>query len=300
MRTAPVRVPDTLPVLAILAAGLAQLVPSHFVAGRVDALLAMLVLVTALDIDPRQLLAVHARWRMILLLTLVPMLVLGVGAWALGALVHGTTRDGLLALGLAPTEVAAVGLIGLMDGPAELAIAVLAVSLLLSATLAPPLLSTLATGSHTAPVFPLLERFLLIVGAPLLLGLAVRGTAPGIARGEAQLSAAGSLIVALLIYASLSGSGDGHLASAAVLSLAFLTLSLLLALCVMRALAGRIHPSLALAVGMRDFAVAAALAAGAFGSGAAHVAAIYGVLMLTAGATITGITRHVRARAMAA
>jgi predicted Na+-dependent transporter len=68
-------------------------------------------------------------------------------------------------------------------------------------------------------------------------------------------------------------------------------LSLLVALGGMRALGAGIDRSLALTIGMRDFAVAAALAAGAFGSPAARVAGIYGVLMLLAGATITGLAR---------
>jgi BASS family bile acid:Na+ symporter len=199
----------------------------------------------------------------------------------------------LLALGVSPTEVAAVGLIGLIGGPAELAIAVLAVSLLLSAVLGPPLLLLLASGAHTAHVLPLLGRFALVVGVPLLLGLLVRGARPALARREVELSASASVIVVVLIYASLSDDrGGGSLAGALAVSVAFLALSLLLALAGMRMLRATGDRSIALAIGMRDFAVAAALAASAFGSAAARVAGIYGVLMLLAGATITGVTRR--------
>jgi BASS family bile acid:Na+ symporter len=290
-------VPDALPLLALGAAGVAWLLPSRGLATHVDLLLAALVLVTALDIDPRQLLAVRARGRMIVLLAVVPMLALAVGAWGLGHLVHGSTRDGLLALGVSPTEVAAVGLIGLIGGPAELAIAVLAASLLLSAVLGPPLLALLASGAHAAHVVPLLGRFALVVGVPLLAGLLVRAARPTLATREVELSASASVIVAVLIYASLSDDrGGGSLTGAVAVSVAFLALSVLLALGGMPVLRAKGDRSIALAIGMRDFAVAAALAASAFGSAAARVAGIYGVLMLLAGATITGVTRRVARR----
>jgi predicted Na+-dependent transporter len=286
-------VPDALPLLAVCAAGLALLLPSRSLASRVDVLLAALVLVTALDIDPRQLLAVHARLRTILVLAVVPIVALGAGAWALSQLVHGSTREGLLALGLAPTEVAAVGLIGLMRGPAELAIAVLATSLMLSAVLGPPLLALLASGANSAHVLPLLGRFGLIVAVPLIVGLFARAARPELAKREVGLSASASVIVAVLIYASLSDDrGAGSLAGAVAVSVGFLMLSMLVALASLRVLRARVDRSLALTVGMRDFAVAAALAAGAFGSAAARVAGVYGVLMLVAGATITGVARR--------
>jgi BASS family bile acid:Na+ symporter len=288
------RVPDALPAIALAAAGLAWLLPSRGLASRVDLLLAALVLVTALDIDPRQLLAVVARWRTIAMLAALPMIALGAGAWGLGHLAHGSARDGLLALGVSPTEVASVGLVGLLGGPAELAIAVLAASLLLSAVIGPPLLALLASGAHTAHVLPLLGRFGLVVGVPLLAGLLIRGARPALARRETELSASASVIVAVLIYASLGDDrGGGSLASAVAVSVAFLALSLLVALGALRALRARAERSLALTIAMRDFAVAAALASGAFGSAAARVAGIYGVLMLLAGATITGLARRV-------
>jgi predicted Na+-dependent transporter len=127
---------------------------------------------------------------------------------------------------------------------------------------------------------------------PLVLGLLARGARPELARREAELSAASSLAVVLLVYASLSDTRGGELTSAVLISAAFLALSAALAVGAMRVFRQRLDPSLALAIGMRDFAVAAALAAGAFGSGAAHVAGVYGVLMLIAGATVTAVARR--------
>jgi predicted Na+-dependent transporter len=286
------RVPDLLPALALVAAVLARLVPSGTLASRVDVLLGVLVLVTALDIDPRQLLAVGAQWRTVLLLAVVPLLVLASGGWALAQLVHGDTRNGVLALGLSPTEVASVGLIGLLGGAAELGIAVLAVSLVLSAVAGPPALAVLGGAGHAAHALPLLGRFALVVMLPLVLGLLARGARPELARREAELSVASSVAVVLLVYASLSDAHGGEVASAVLISGAFLALSAALAVGAVRAFGGHFDRSLALAIGMRDFAVAAALAAGAFGTGAAHVAGVYGVLMLLSGATVTAVARR--------
>jgi predicted Na+-dependent transporter len=284
------KIPDALPVLSLLAAVLAWVAPSRAVADRVDVLLAALVLATALDIDPGQLIAVLARWRQVLMLALVPLPVLALGAWALAQTVHGATRTGVIALGLSPTEVASVGLIGLMAGPAEVAIAVLACSLVVSAIAGPPLLSLLA-GGHSAHALPLLGRFALVVILPLVAGLLARGARPELGRRGNALSALSSLLVVALIYASLSGTNGAGLGTAIAVSAAFLALSALLAAASLRGPRHGAERTLALTIGMRDFAVAAALASAAAGSGAARVAGVYGVLMLFVGASITGFVR---------
>jgi BASS family bile acid:Na+ symporter len=286
------RVPDLLPALALLATGLARVVPSARLAAHVDVVLALLVFVTALDIEPHQLVRVAAHARSIALLAVLPLIALALGGWGLAQFVHGPVRDGTLALGLAPAEVASVGLIGLMGGASELAIAVLAVSLVLSAVGGPPVLAVLGHAAHGAPVAPLLGRFALVVIVPLAVGVAVRGALPALARREAALSTTSSLIVVVLIFASLSATRGADLASAALIGAAFLALSGLLAAVGVRPLGRRLHRSLALTVAMRDFAVAAALAAAAFGPAAAQVAGIYGTEMLIAGATATTIVRR--------
>jgi bile acid:Na+ symporter, BASS family len=284
-------IPDALPALSLAAAALAWLAPSAAIASRVDILLAALVLVTALDIDTGQLLAVLARWRLVLLLAAAPLPVLAAGSWVLGETVHGATRTGVIALGLSPTEVASVGLIGLMAGPAEVAIAVLACSLVLSAVLGSPLLTLLAGGAH-ASALPLLGRFALVVLVPLGAGLLARDARPELARHQGALSTLSSLLVVALIYASLSGTHGAGVGTAIAVSAAFLALSALIAASSLPVLRRGIERSLALTIGMRDFAVAAALASAAGGTGAARVAGVYGVLMLLVGATITGMVRR--------
>jgi BASS family bile acid:Na+ symporter len=290
------RVADALPILALLAAVLARIVPSQTVAAHVDLLLAALVLVTALDIDPRDLLMVHTGWWLIAALAIFPLVPLGLIGWGLAQLTHGPTRVGVLSLGLSPTEVASVGLIGLMGGAAELAVATLACSLLLSAVLGPPLLGLLAGGAHHAHVLPLLGRFALVVILPLVAGLTIRGARASIKRHRDVLYAVSSVLVSLLVYGSLSAANGGSLGGAIAISAAFLAVSAAVAASVVHPLGARERP-LVLTIGMRDFAVAAALAAAASGPAAAHVAGIYGVLMLLAGASVTGVVRrHARAQ----
>lgn len=286
------RLPDFLPLLALLAAGLATIVPSRELAAHVDLLLALLVFVTALDIEPHQLLRVVTHARPIVLLAVLPLIALAVLGWGLAQLVHGPIRDGTLALGVAPAEVASVGLIGLMGGASELALAVLALSLVLSATAGPPLLALLGHTQHGVDVTSLMGRFALVVIVPLALGVAIRGVLPRVARYETAFSTSSSAIVVVLIFASLSATRGANLASAALISAAFLTVSGLFAAGAARALSRRRQPHLALTIAMRDFAVAAALATSAFGSSAAQVAGIYGAEMLIAGAIVTTIARR--------
>jgi predicted Na+-dependent transporter len=285
------RIPDALPALAILAGIAAVVAPSATVAGHVDLLLAALVLVTALDIDPAQLRAVATRWRAVLVLSVAPLVVLALLARAIAAVAGGTTGIGVLAVGLSPTEVASVGLIALMGGPVELALAVLAGSLVVSALLGPPALGLLAAHAAHVHVLSLLGRFALVVIVPLLAGVAVRSRLrPGRLVGSG-LPAAGSLLVVALVYGSLSGTGSHGLLGAAEVSGAFLAGSTILALLVRPRLG---ETPLALTVAMRDFAVGAALASAAGGPAAARVAGVYGVLMLLLG---TGVTAAVRRRA---
>lgn len=271
---------------------MALLVPSRGLARHVDLLLALLVFVTALDIEPHQLLRVPRHARPIVLLATLPLIALAVIAWGLAQLVHGPIRDGTLALGVAPAEVASVGLIGLIGGASELAIAVLAVSLTLSAIGGPPVLAVLGNAQQTVDVASLMGRFALVVIVPLAVGVATRGALPRLARYEAGFSASSSGIVVVLIFASLSATRGANLASAALISGAFLAVSGLLAAGVAPILRRRLDQSLALTIAMRDFAVAAALATSAFGPSAAQVAGIYGTEMPIAGAIVTTIARH--------
>ena len=283
------RVPDALPVLALAAAGLARLVPSHAIADHVDLLLAALVLLTALDIDPRQLTELAGHVRTIVLLVIVPACALAALGWLISRFVAGDLRDGVLALGFAPAEVASVGLIGLIGGMAEAAIAVVGLSLVVSAVAGPPLLAAIAGGAQAARPLALLGHFALIVLLPLLAGLVIRGLTPALARRDAEISLGSTLILLLLIFGSLTGTGAATLGSALLVSVAFLSCSSVVAWVTQRTLSHRLDPPLALTIGMRDFAVAAALATAAFGPRAAQVAGVYGTVMLVTAAIVSAL-----------
>jgi len=275
--------------LTLVAAAAALVAPSAAVAERSDLLLAALVALTALGIDPRRLSALRSRPVPVVALSAGPLLVLVPLAWALGRAFDGPVRDGVLALGLAPTEVAAVGLVALAGADAVLALAVVAGSLVVSAALGPVLLAALG-GSADVELGPLLGSFALVVIVPLAAGLAARGLRPGLVRAEPEYAAGSALVVAALVYAALSGTadGDGSLGTAALAGGAFLAASGALAAVLLRRAR---DPAPAFCLGLRDFAVAAALASEAFGPRAAVVAGVYGVMMLIAGAALAARVR---------
>ena len=282
--------------LALAAAGLALVVPSEGVAARGDLVLALLVVLTALGIAPRELWGLRGRWREVLVLSLAPFAVLVPSAWVISRLFESPVREGALALGLSSTEVAAVGLVALAGGDAALALGALAGSLVAAATVGPLVVGVLAAGAATADSGALLGRFALVVLLPLAAGVAVRALWQRVGRGEPWFAAGSTVAVVVLIYAALSGTSGGEdIGPALVASAAFLALSGVPALGWARMVSGQRRPAVAFAVGLRDFAVAATLATQAFGPRAATVGGVYGVLMLIAGALATAALRR-RAR----
>jgi predicted Na+-dependent transporter len=287
--------------LALVAVALGLLVPSAPVAAHGDLILAVLVVLTALGIDPAELGALRVRWRALAALALMPLAVLVPLAWALSRLFDSPIREGALTLGLSSTEVAAVGLVALVGGDAALALGALAGSLVAAALAGPVLIGLLAHDAAGTSTGALLGRFSLVVLLPLVLGVTVRMARPRLARGEQWYAAGATMAVAALIYAALSGSsaGDALVCSLAAAA-AFLALSCVFAFAAARAVAPRRRSAVGFAFALRDFAVAAALASQAFGTAAASVAGIYGVLMLVAGALATSALRHRSRRAHAA
>ena len=280
--------------LALLAAAAALLVPSEALAERSDLLLAGLVLVTALAISPSELLSLRDRRGALAVLVIAPFAVLVPLAWGVSQLFDGSVREGTLALGVASTEVAAVGLVALAGGSAVLALGALTGSLVVSALAGPPLLGLLAGAAADVAVGELVVRFALVVLLPLAVGLAVRARFSALERLERTLTSAAAVVVVVLVYAAMSGAADeDRLLSALAASALFLGLSALPAAAWVRYAAPELRPTGALVIGLRDFAVAAALAAQAFGPAAGGVAGLYGVLMLIAGAAAARL--HARA-----
>jgi BASS family bile acid:Na+ symporter len=279
------RASEWLLALAAVAAVLALLFPSHAVAQRSDLVLAALVLFTALGIAPAQLATLTAHKAQLALLVVVPFVALVPLAWLISRLFAGAVRDGVLALGVASTEVAAVGLVALAGGSAVLALGALAGSLVVSALLGPLLLGALAGGASDVAVGDLVARFALVVLVPLGVGLALRAAIARLEHLDGELGGLATLAVVVLVYAAMSGAGEGgDLLPSAAASVLFLAAAALPAAAWIALAPRELRATGALVIELRDFAVAAALAGQAFGPAAATVSGVYGVLMLLLGA----------------
>jgi BASS family bile acid:Na+ symporter len=284
--------PRALTPLALLAAALALVLPSATLAARSDLLLALLVLATALGISFTDLRGLRDHVREVAILSLAPLLVLCLVAWALGRPFSAPIRDGLLATGLSSSEVASVGLVALAGADATIALGAVTGSLVFAALLGPVGVGLLASGAGHAGPGRLLGRFALVVIVPLAAGVAIRsqsGLVTRLTRLDPEREGVAAITVAVLVYAALSGThGAHHLGSALLASVLFLFVSAALAeLWRRRASASAAVPG-ALAIAMRDFAVAAALATQAFGTAAGAVPGVYGVVMLLAGSVAAG------------
>lgn len=284
LRQGLTRTADLLLPLAVVAAALALLVPSTTLAKRSDWILAALVLFTALGIAPSQLAILRERKLALAALVLGPFAVLAPLAWAVSRLFAEPVREGVLALGVSSTEVAAVGLVALAGGSAVLALGALTGSLIVSALAGPPLLSLLAGGTDVA-VGELVGRFALVVLLPLAVGLTLRGLVPRLEHVEGELGGLAALTLVVLVYAAMSGADEGgRLLSATLASLMFLVVSAAPVVAWLSVAPRELRATGAFVFELRDFAVAATLAAQAFGPAAATVAGVYGVLMLLVGA----------------
>ncbi|HET9125254.1 MAG TPA: bile acid:sodium symporter [Solirubrobacteraceae bacterium] len=290
---------DHITPLAALAVALGLAAPSQAVARRSDVLLAALVLATAAQIDPRALRALRRNAPAIGALAVGTLIVLTGVAWLISRLFTGDVRTGVLSLGLASTEVASVGLVGLAGADTVLALGVLTVSLIASAVLGPVLAGLLGSpGGHGGSDLGLLARFALIVLVPLAAGLLLRGLRPALERAAGNLDGVAALLVCALLYAAISGVHGGELGLGMIGSAAFILASSALGLLLRPLVRRRLDPDAVLfTTGLRDFAVAATLAAQAFGTRAASIAGEYGALMLLLGAaTATLLRRRARAR----
>lgn len=279
--------PRALTPLALLAAVLAVIVPSRALADHSDLVLALLVLATALGIPARELRALRRHRTAVAVLSVAPLVVLTGLAWLIGRPFGVDVRDGLLAVGLSSSEVATVGLVALAGADATIALGAVTGSLVLAALAGPLLIGVLAgTSGHGGGGGALLGRFALVVIVPLIAGVATRTLRPGLAAVDGERDGIAALTVVALVYAALSGTEGAHgLGAALAAALIFLLVSGLLGeLWRRRTSPGAAAVPGALAIGMRDFAVAAALAAQAFGPRAAAVPGVYGVAMLVAGA----------------
>jgi predicted Na+-dependent transporter len=282
-------------VLVVAAAGVAAPAPGRALAAGngIDAALAVLVFATGMSLRLADLAAVRLLWRRLVVVLLVSTAALPALAWAASQLIgNQVLRSGMQTVGVAPAEVATVALCVIAGGEAAVCATLLAASTIITVVAAGPILSLLG-----APVVVssagLLGNLALVIALPLAAGVALRtawSPSPAVDDGfrlvtvlalllllwqvASQIkldSAYISVIVALVVYVAGSAALGGILA--------------------LRAPPAR-ATAILLPVAMRDFAVAAGIAAAAFGPAAAAPLGAYGVLVLLAGSLAAIIARR--------
>jgi predicted Na+-dependent transporter len=207
-------------------------------------------------------------------------------AWLASRLVSGAAlQGGVLAAGVAPVEVASVALTGMAGGEVVVAAGLLIASTLLTVLLAGPILGLL--GAHSAiSQLGLLATLALVVGLPLIAGCTMRTLDPFGGRERPLIEVMGMASLLVLLWEISSElrlqASDGRVAVALLVFLAGASgLGWLLA----RGAPRGQRTAVILPTTMRDFAVAAGIAASAFGIAAAAPLGIYGVMVLVFGAS---------------
>ncbi len=206
-------------------------------------------------------------------------------AWLASRLVSGAAlQGGVLAAGVAPVEVASVALTGMAGGEVVVAAGLLIASTLLTVLLAGPILGLL--GAHSAvSQFGLLSTLALVVALPLIAGCAMRTLDPFGGRERSLIEILGMASLLVLLWEISSElrlrASDGRVAVALLVFLAGAGVLGRLLAC---GAPGGQRTAVILPTTMRDFAVAAGIAASAFGIAAAAPLGIYGVMVLVFGA----------------
>jgi len=293
--------PELAAVLVAAVIGLSARPPLAWLAGHqgINALLVVLVLATAVMIDPLALRRLARAWRHILAAVLASVTVLPALSWAVARLVPaGPLRDGVLVTGLAPCEIASVATTGLAAGEAAVAAGVLIGSTLASVILAGPIL-TLEAGRAGFSPGGVIENLALVVALPLAVGVALRSWVPATARilatPKAETFASRAAVVAVAALVALVASEVRPAASYGAVAgalLLFLAASAVLGRLMGVRAARPTGTALLLTTSMRDFAIAAALAAAAFGPAAAAPLGLYGIAVLIWGTAAAGRLRQ--------
>ena len=270
----------------------------------INVLLAVLVFATAVTIEPTALRRLADAWRPLLAALAVGVTVLPVLAWAVSRLVAaGPLRDGVMAVGLAPCEIASVATTAMAGGEAALAAGVLIGSTFTSVAFAGPVL-TLEAGHAGVSPSGIIANLALVVALPLAVGITLRAgvlpvplaraTARVLATPRAERVASATAVFAVAALVALIAA-EVHLSARYATVAGALVLFLAASALAGRLLGARVNPrareALLLTTSMRDFAVAAGLATAAFGPAAAAPLGLYGILVLVWGTAVAGLLR---------
>jgi len=254
--------------------------------------LAVLVFASAMTVPAGVLSRVRALALRLGIVVIAAAAVLPLLAFALSRLLGpAALRDGVLAVGVAPAEVASVAITGIAGGEVGAAAVLLVASTLVCVALAGPILSV--AGGQGVSAVHVLITLALVVGVPLLAGLVLKRLTATSDRVDDGFQAFAIVAVVLLVWLV---SGQVRL-SAAYWTLAAVLVALIVASAAIGLLLGRrlespARTSVVLTVSMRDFAVASGIAAAAFGPLAAAPLGLYGVLVMAWGALVARVANR--------
>lgn len=312
--------PELAAVLAAAVLGLSVQRPLAWLTARqgINVLLAVLVFATAVTIEPAALRRLAAAWRPLLAALAVGVTVLPALSWAVSLVVAaGPLRDGVMAVGLAPCEIASVATTAMAGGEAALAAGVLIGSTVTSVIFAGPVL-TLEAGHASVSPGAVIANLALVVALPLAVGIAVRAGVESVPWGRASATVRRRSTACPRSTAHAQGTARAERVASAVAVFAVAALVALIAAEIRlsaryaavagalvlfwagTALAGqllsrrtrpRTGAALLLTTSMRDFAIAAGLATAAFGPAAAAPLGLYGILVLVWGTAVAGLLR---------
>ena len=246
--------------------------------------LAVLVFCTGASITFSEMGAIRTAARRLAVVLPVTTVGLPVLAWLASRLVSGVAlRGAILSAGLAPSEVASVALTGLAGGDAVLAAGLLVTSTIVTVLLAGPILSIAGAHSSASPL-GLLSTLALVVALPLIAGSAMRSLDLFGGREQSAIRVLGTASLLVLLWEVAS---QLHLrasdARVLLALLAYLAGSVILGWLLAIGAPPTQRTAIVLPTAMRDFAVAAGIAASAFGAAAAAPLGIYGLLVLIFG-----------------
>ena len=199
--------------------------------------------------------------------------------------------------GLAPCEIASVATTALAGGEAAVAAGVLIGSTLATVILAAPILTLEAGHAGFSPA-GVIGNLAVVVALPLAAGIALRSwpgpAARALATARAETAASRTALAAVAALVALVAAevhlSASYAAVAGALAL-FLGASVVLGWALGARSARPTGSALLLTTSMRDFAIAAALAAAAFGPQAAAPLGLYGIVVLIWGTAAAGALR---------
>jgi ACR3 family arsenite transporter len=291
--------PELATVLVAVVLGLLFQPPLAWLASHqgINVLLAVLMFATAVTIEPAAVRRIAAVWRSLAVALLAGITVLPALSWVVAHLAPaGPLRDGMLTVGLAPCEIASVATTAIAGGEAALSAGVLIGSTVTTVLLAGPILELEGRRSGVS-AGGIIASLALVVALPLAVGVLARARLPAVARFEKPASVISVVTVALLVaLIAAEVHLSGRYLMVAVALLAFLAGSAALGWLLGLRSAPPAKAALLLTTSMRDFAIAAGVAAAAFGTAAAAPLGLYGILVLVWGMAVAGFLRAMRAR----